>query len=146
MPEKNKRCTATTAAGNPCKKWSLLTSTVCAAHAGKLGARPGNSNAVKHAFYRPSLTADEIAALITHAENTSLDDELAITRVMLRRLMHHLKQPGIPPEELAAIAPLIFTGSRTVAKLLREISETGKTSDTWSEILDQMSADLGIQL
>jgi hypothetical protein len=119
---------------------------LCAAHSGKLGAQPGNQNALKHAFYRPALTADEIAALITHAENMTLDDELAISRVMLLRLMEFLREPEILSAELAAIAPLVFTGSRTVAHLLREIADSGRAHSIWDEVLDQMSHDLAIKL
>jgi len=148
----NKKCTATTHAGHPCRNWSMHGSRTCAAHTGLLGAQAGNQNAAKHAFYRPSLSADEIAALLTNAENNTLDDELAISRVMLRRLMYYL-QPNeksryddLTPMELAAIAPLIFTGSRTVAHLLREITDAGRTSTVWDEALDQLARDLVIEL
>jgi len=124
----------------------MHTSTVCAAHAGLLGAQDGNQNAVKHAFYRPSLSIEELSALLTNAENTTLIDELAISRVFLRRLMNHLKDPHLSKMELAAIGPLIFTGARTVAHLLREIAENGRTSTIWDEVLDQMSRDLDIKL
>jgi hypothetical protein len=100
---------------------------------------------VKHAFYRPALTADEISSLLTHAENMSLDDELAISRIMLLRLMNYLKKNN-DSIDLAAIGPLVFTGSRTVAHLLREIADSGRTHSIWDEVLDQMSRDLNIQL
>ena len=140
------KCTATTLADKPCKNWSMHKSKLCAAHSGMLGATPGNQNALKHAFYRPALTADEIATLLTNAENMSLDDELAISRVTLLRLLHYLKTADLDFQELASVAPLIFTGSRTVAHLLREIADSGRTHSIWDEVLDQMSRDLNIKL
>ena len=119
---------------------------LCAAHRGMLGARAGNQNATKHGFYRKTLTLEEFADLLTHAENTTLNDELAITRVMLRRLMFYLSDDNdLTPAEYAAIAPLVFTGSRTVAYILREIGQVG-TSNIFGEVLDHMAAELGIDV
>lgn len=142
----NAKCTAITLAGKPCKNWPMHGTKLCAAHSGKLGAAAGNQNAVKHAFYRPALTADEVAALLTHAENMSLEDELAISRVTLLRLLTYLKSADLEFQELSSVAPLIFTGSRTVAHLVREIADSGRTHSIWDEVLDQMSRDLDIQL
>ena len=145
----SQKCTATTAAGIPCRNHAMRNQDpppLCAVHRGRLGNRTGNQNARKHGFYRPALTPGEIAALITHAENMTLEDELALSRVMLRRLMDHLKNPDLPVKDLSAIAPLVFTGARTVAHLLRHIAEDGRPHTIWDEVLDQMARDLDIHL
>jgi len=91
-------CTATTVAGQPCKNHAVKGSLLCKAHGGSAlvpgrgleirhGAPLGNTNALKHGFYRPTIRQDEYADLITNAEQFDLADELAITRVRLRRLM-----------------------------------------------------------
>ena len=61
-------CTATTAAGTPCKNHAVKGSQLCKAHGGSTldiahGAPPGNTNAVKHGFYRPTIREDEYADL-----------------------------------------------------------------------------------
>ena len=73
-------CTATTAAGNPCKNHAVKGSQLCKAHGGSAlvsgrgldvrhGAPPGNTNAVKHGFYRPTIREDEYADLLTYIDD-----------------------------------------------------------------------------
>jgi hypothetical protein len=140
-------CSAKTAADVPCQAWARrgYDPPLCAAHSTNVGAPIGNTNAVKHGFYRRSLHADEISDLLTFSQAMTLEDELAITRVMLQRLMLHLKSNELTTYELAALGPLVFTGERTVAHLLRDIGDSGPAS-IWDEVLDHMSAELGIVL
>lgn len=117
-------CTAQTKAGQPCRAFALPGSDLCAAHSGrkgKAGAPLGNSNARTHGFYDTELTDQELADLVIHAANSTLDDEIALARVALRRLMNYLdKKRELPPNEMAAIAPHVFGGARSVARLLRD--------------------------
>jgi hypothetical protein len=48
-----RRCTATKADGSACRAWAIRGSDPprCAAHSGRVGAPPGNQNALKHGFY-----------------------------------------------------------------------------------------------
>jgi len=144
-----KRCSATTKLGKACRAWAIRGGELCSAHARAnvgAGAPKGNGNAVKHGFYRSVLTADEVADLVTHAENDTIDDEIALTRVLLRRLMKRLQEPDVDLGELRAVSPLIFTGARTVASLMRQKKPSGGIQDTINDILDELSSQYPIQL
>ena len=67
-------CTATTAAGKQCKNHAVKGTQLCKAHGGSAldiahGAPPGNTNAVKHGFYRPTIREDEYADLLTYIDD-----------------------------------------------------------------------------
>ena len=91
------------------------------------------------------LTEDEMADLLTFASSMSLEDELAVVRVTLQRLMRYLNKPDLSTFHLASLAPLVFTGARAVAYLLHDIEDHGR-SNVWDEVLDQMASDLSIKL
>lgn len=144
-----KRCTAFTKSGQNCRAWAIRGRDLCSSHAKAntgAGAPAGNQNATKHGFYRTVLTPQEVADLVTYADNDTIDDEIALTRVLLRRLMNRIQQPDIEPEELKAISPLIFTGTRTVANLLRSKKPANTLADTINDVLDEMAANYPIQL
>lgn len=172
-----KRCTATTAKGNPCRAYAMHGRDLCSSHAKAnkgAGAPIGNQNAQKHGFYRSVLTAEEIADLVTHAQNETIDDEIAITRVLLRRLMNQLQVGDSTiqtlntiiqkrdiataelldilqtlqesTDQLKAIAPLVFTGTRTVANLMRHKKPNGGLADTINDVLDELASQFPIQL
>lgn len=147
MSTKSQKCTATTAKGLPCNAYAVKNknTTLCSAHLGTAHAPNGNHNALKHGFYQRSLQPHEIADLLTHAQNITLDDELAITRVLLQRLMLSIKTDQLSIDDLIKIAPAVFTGVRTVAHLLRQLSGTSANL-IWDEALDRLASDLGIQL
>jgi len=87
------------------------------------------------------LTDEEAADLVTYAVDDSIYDELSLCRVTLRRLMMYLKEhPDLKPREVAAIAPLVFGGARTVAALVK--LHTGQ-AQTFAEILGEALNELG---
>ena len=53
-----------TAAGNPCKNYAITDSIPprCAPHSGLTGPPKGNTNALKHGFYRPTIRQEKYAA------------------------------------------------------------------------------------
>ncbi len=74
-------CTATTAAGHHCKNHAVKGSQLCEAHGdGSLDIRhsapPGNTNALKHGFYRNVISDEQYARLITYAEQFDLGVDL----------------------------------------------------------------------
>jgi hypothetical protein len=122
-------CTATTAAGTRCKNYAVKGTQLCKAHGGSAldsgrgldvrhGAPPGNTNAVKHGFYRPTIREDEYADLLTYAEQFDLADELAITRVRLRRLMTTVDkhEDKLDPDQYGRLTALIHTAVSTPTK------------------------------
>ena len=149
MSAKKRACVATTRTGRGCRAWAIIDSDppLCSSHSGRAGAPPGNLNNYKHGFYSPALQEAEIADLLTYATNMTLHDELALTRVMLRRFMVYLNKEGedVHAFDLSSVAPHVFTGIRTVAALLRQIESEG-SQDIWSEVLDQMADILNVEL
>ena len=96
-----------------CRAWAVRDSSppLCAAHGGrKGGAPPGNQNALTHGFYASTLTPYELADLDVIGQlagDTTLDAEVVITRIALRRLLHMFQTgttPGPEPQPLAALA------------------------------------------
>lgn len=140
-------CSATTRAGKPCRAWSIHDSDppLCSAHAGRAGAPANNQNRYVHGFYSKSFKASEIVDLVAHATNTTLEDELAVTRILVQRYMKFLNREEAKIYDYSSIAPHVFAGVRTIALLLRQI-ETQQSGGPWDEILDQMSEILNVDL
>jgi hypothetical protein len=96
----------------------------CRAHCGrpnKGGAPAGNQNPRRHGFYTRSFDPDELADLVMLGDDLTLDDEIAAARVALRRVLDALKANGdLAAADCAKLAGLVFTGTRTVARLLRD--------------------------
>ena len=161
-------CSHTTAYGIPCRAFAVAGSDppTCAAHAGRnvgAGAPPGNQNRTTHGFYSPVLRPDEIADLVTYADDLSLDDEIACARVALRRVLALLTTDTVSPFEdpanqqrltatdYARLAALALAGTRTVAKLLRDKRAlSGEAADGISgaiaQALDELSTEWGVEL
>ncbi len=164
------KCTTTTKNGRPCNAWAIRNSSpaLCASHSHVTGggAPVANQNATRHGFYSAVLTEQEAADLLAHAQNDTIEDELALTRVMLRRLLEYL-QKEIPEVDetavtelispramryfeesarLEAIAPLVYRGTRTVAYLLRQTKPGGGFKEMMDNILDELADELQTQL
>ncbi len=159
QPHPSRKCSHTTTAGKPCRAWAIRGSQppLCAAHAGRTksaGAPPANLNRRQHGFYSTSLDPAEIADLVTFADDLSLNDEIAVARVILRRVMGHLQHPDlqhIAIDDLARLSSLILAGTRTVARLLRDQRAlSGDAADGFAgaiaQALDELSTEIGIQL
>ena len=142
-------CTATTAAGHPCKNHPVKGTELCKAHGGaaldiRHGAPLANTNAVKHGFYRPTIRQDEYADLLTYAEQFDLADELAITRVRLRRLMTYIDDREDNLDQYGRLTTLIYTAVRTIADITLKLD--GHQPNHWDIVLNQLSIDLGMDL
>lgn len=107
MTTESRRCSHRKPDGTQCKAWAVRGSDppACASHARlALGGAPaGNLNAATHGFYSPVLRPDELADLVAYADDMSLDDEIALSRVILRRLAGMLVDPP-PATGTAAVA------------------------------------------
>lgn len=125
---------------------------LCSAHAGRTanaGAPAGNTNATKHGFYRSALTPQEVADLVNHATENSIEDEIGIVRVMMRRLLAYLQQPEgqlLPFDALTSVAPLVYRGARTVAYMLNQTDGRRGFDDIMQEVLDDLAEELGADL
>ena len=135
-------CTATNAKGQPCSAWVMHQSDppLCSAHAGLTGSREGNTNAVTHGYYQRRIDRDEVTSLFSKAENVALTQEAILIRVVLHRLAEYVVSGDLPPEKLAAIAPLIFTGSRALAFLQKHLPDPNAID--WNATLDELAEGL----
>src|SRR5918912_99913 len=94
------RCEAVTKKGVPCTQQTLADSRLCASHAGLCGARPGNRNALRHGLYSGSLTPEEKLDLVAARAVEGVDEEIAVTRLMILRA---LRQQDAPAEAYARL-------------------------------------------
>jgi hypothetical protein len=153
------KCTQSTRNGNPCRAWAIRGSDppTCATHAGRTktaGAPLANVNRQAHGFYSAALDPNELADLVAFADDVSLDDEIALARVILRRVTNHLRHPDLETidlDNLATLASLVLAGTRTVARLLRDQRAlSGDAADGFAgaiaQALDELSTELGLQL
>lgn len=143
-----------------CKAWAIRATDppLCAAHAHRnagAGAPAGNQNARTHGFYSTALELEELADLVACADDLSLDDEIALTRVLLRRLMEQIHRTpagdDAEPTDYVRIAGLALQAARTVARLLRDKRAiAGEAADglqgAISQILDEFSTEWGVEL
>jgi hypothetical protein len=93
-------------------------------------------------FYFPAPTADELRALEAGELEPDLSPEVALVRVVLRRLLAYLDAADgeLPPEELRRISSLVFTGARTVAHLLGQKSARPEEAQEWlAAVLPEMA-------
>ncbi len=144
-------CTSTTKAGEPCQAWAVRGTDppTCAAHLPRTTAPP-----TIHGFYSSAVEPDELAALVQFSEDMTLDDEIAVARVALRRALAALSAPKTGEKTLFALADfarmaaVIFAGTSTVARLLRaRRALSGAAADgiagALSQALDELSSDWG---
>ena len=150
------KCTATTNAGRECQAWAMVDSKPprCWAHSERRqGYRADHSdpfdrdNAPVSGIYSRQLSAQERADIRALAEDQSLDSELALNRVFLRRLLVALQESDeLDPMQLAKLAPVIFRGTQAVARLLQE--EHALNGDPAREAigvaLEEISRELGL--
>lgn len=149
----NVKCSHTTKAKQPCNAWAIRGSDppACATHSGRAvgGAPLGNKNALKHGFYSLQLTKEETADLMALAAEVNIEEELAICRVMLRRLMEYQRaNPKLEPREMATIFQLIFKGIKTVAALVKQRngSKVSNFEEVLGSALDELSDKFAIDL
>jgi hypothetical protein len=104
-------------------------------------------------FYGHTLSDEELADLVVYAAELSLDDEIACTRIAVRRTLEFLNErPGpLSETEYLRAAGLVFQGTRTIARLLREQQALSGGSDNrlqaiFDAALDGLSEEWGIEL
>ncbi len=144
-----------------CRAWAVRGSDPprCSPHSGRAGAPPGNRNRLVHGFYANVLHPQELADLVAHAGDTTLDAEIAIARVALRRILAMLLTgctPGPHPRPLdahdyARFTALAFHGASAVSRLLRTRQQlggeqSGQILAVFAQALDELGAEWGIDL
>ena len=171
-------CSFTTKAGQPCKAWAVHGSDppACSSHqranpglydgeraSSRRGGweeawpdnlRPSLDGQIPEAgFYRNTLSDEELADLVVYAAGLTLDDEIACTRMAVRRTLELLQErsDSMSEAEYLRATGLVFQGARTIARLLREQKaltggEDSRLQAIIDAALDGLSEDLGIEL
>ena len=142
-----RKCSAVRRDGQGCRAWAVTGSdpALCSAHAGLnkgAGAPRGNRNAMKHGLYVSMMRPEEIADMEIAATAT-LAHELALTRIMLRRMSRYLDKKELPVKDMVEVMSILYTGVRTVAYLLNNIDVDGFD---WDEVLDDLGKEWGMEL
>jgi len=138
-----------------CRAWAIRGSDppLCAPHTpGKVGAPAGNQNSLIHGFYSSILHPDDLDALADSAWDTTLNDEILIIRIALRRLQRMISSgltPGPDPQPLgpdhyARFFGLTFQATNTLSRLLRVRSDL-PDGDRWTQIMNTALDALGEQ-
>jgi hypothetical protein len=135
------RCTATTASGKPCKAWAIRDSDPprCAPHAGLAKAQKGNQNAVKHGYYRQSISSAELLSLFDEAGSVELDQEAVLLRVFIHRLINYLEDPELPYEQFKSAGSLLISAIRALTYLKKQLPDS-HTVD-WDAALDELAKE-----
>ena len=168
-----RRCGGTTRTGRPCRAWAQRGSNPprCRAHAndndrtgaGVIESGPVSFESGPVSFESGRLlttatadqsrvSAQELAAFLAMPAASVLQDEIRLVRVILSRLLDEMQAtPDLTVDQLAAFAPLVFAGTRTVSHLLRD--QRALSSDVADGIiaaismaLDEMAADWEVEL
>jgi hypothetical protein len=142
-------CSATTAAGRPCKNHAVEGSELCSSHGGRVPAEVREKRyhlEMMHGFYAPVISEDEYADLVTYAEKFDLADELAMARVRLRRIAAYIDEheQDLTPDEYGRLNKLIFRAIGTIQQLVASLDGQGMSH--WDIVLNQLSIDLGMDL
>ncbi len=157
-----RKCTATTRTGRPCKAWAQRGSepALCRAHADRpagqekdpflINPKKEEPQSEAELFYNRRFSSEELKALVGLALDRSLNGEVAITRVAIRRILNQLEEE-LGPEETAHLATLLFNGARTIAQLLRaQRALSGEAAEgisgAMAQALDELSTMKGIDL
>ena len=87
----------------------------------KRGGQPGNTNALKHGYYSPrfhKLEAADLADLADLAEEGPAS-EIALLRVLIRRMVEHMENENLPTKDLIATFNAVTSASVSIGTLLR---------------------------
>ena len=143
----SQRCSAKRRDGQPCNAWAVKGSDppLCAAHGGtdaRIGAPPGNQNALTHGFYaapdNPPATIEEVI------------QDLALKQQFLSDyISRNLDEASI--EQLAKLIKIHGQNASRLGRLLRDQRAlSGKAADGISgaiaQALEELSYELGFPL
>ena len=127
------RCVATLKSGRPCHREARPPSDLCRVHA-HFAARSGEPG-----FYGPNLPEDEQLALAAAAELEGVDAEIAVLRILIRRVL--------TLGDVEAARRNIDTLCRTLkARHALDDRSAGQLASSVERVLDNLGAELGVAL
>src|SRR5579883_3619714 len=133
------RCEATTRKGTACTQPALTDGHLCASHAGRCGARPGNRNALRHGLYSRILTPEEKLDLMAARAVEGVDEEIAVTRLMILRA---LREQDAPAEAYARLVEALCRQLRIQRQLGGESAD--RFAGALAALFDEAATALGI--
>jgi len=137
------RCSQVTRRGRPCRNPALPGSNppACRRHARLDLARASQA---RLGFYDAYLSADELEALDREGRTTGVESEVTLVRVMLRRLL--ARYDACDDDAARKLASLVFTGTRTLALLLRGRTNDESGFNEWlNRLLDDFGDEIGVR-
>lgn len=143
------RCTAVCLDGTPCRAWAVRGTDPprCAVHGGttrRIGARPGNQNALKHGYY----------AEADLPENCTIDAVIEVLyqrQLQLDEYIDTIWGSDVGLNELAHLLRIHGQNASRLGRLLRDRRAlSGDAADGISgaiaQALDELSTELGAEL
>ena len=157
------RCTQLTRAGRPCRRWAVRGSDPPTCYSHLRGVSGGDAleevcddrgqRTGDEGFYSSMLSPDELGDLVAYAAELTLADEIACTRVAVRRTLEFLSQGrgSLSESDYLRAAGFVFQGARTMARLLRDQQallgdSTDRLTAIFDAALDGLSEEWGIEL
>lgn len=125
---------------------------LCWAHSDRRKQQNNNAAAQSNGLYARQLSQQDLDDIRALAEDRSLNSELVLNRVFLRRLLVALQESDdLDAHELARLAPVIFRGTQAVARLLREEQTLNNHAgddlpEAIGQALDALGEELGMAL
>ena len=156
MPRKRRAapCRATTREGRPCRAYAEAGSAYCRVHRRELTpvaeTAAGERERGARGLYSRFLTAEDVAALPAGGTVQSLEDEIAFTRVVVRRLADLIEETnGVA--EATRLADALFRGTGRVADLLRAQQTLSRQAaegllQAIEQALDELGEEWGVEL
>jgi len=106
----------------------------------KPGAQPGNVNAWKHGFYSRRFKALELCDLEAILDN-NLDDEIALLRVMIRRVFEFADNEAETLEDWESVLSTLGAASTRLAGLIRVQHLSSGKSQNIEDLLAEAIGD-----
>ena len=133
MTSPSQACTATTAAGHPCKRPAQGGATLCATHAA------AQARADRTSYYGDSFPATARAALAIASTLEGIDQEIAVMRALIRQVLT-LGDVREARQSIEALGRLL--------KLRHDITDhtAENMDDALNRVLDTLSEELGTKL
>lgn len=120
---------------------------LCWAHSDRHMKHDDGADTKGSDLYARQLSQQELDDIRALAEDRSLNSELVLNRVFLRRLLVALQESDdLDAAQLARLAPIIFRGTQAIARLLREDQVLSSNADDLPEAIGQALDALGEEL
>jgi hypothetical protein len=144
----SRHCTATRADGTPCRAWAVRGTDPprCAAHGGtaaRIGAPPGNQNALKHGYYARTAPGGPLRFL--PPEEWTIETIILDLCIKQARLSRYIEEHSadMSPGELASFLRIHGMNASRLGRLLRDKHALlGDADDAMNEIIREALKEL----